>query len=157
MEFTKFYKVKTQKGSLKRRDFVLYMGLEKGQKSQSVWQNHQGVATRAKALCVPMGTPQNELGDALSSHWPPQTCWALVSHLGIHFPRHHISEEMETIVLNLTDWKTGRTLDKSIVYSTVIYERHKSPFFFMECPQWNFFRAQKVSLSLTIYNPLESF
>lgn len=29
--------------------------------------------------------------------------------------------------------------------------------FFMECPQWNFLRARKVSLSLTLYNPLESF
>ena len=44
-----------------------------------------------------------------------QTCRTLVAHVGTYFPRHHISEEMETIVLNLTDWKTGRNLDKPIV------------------------------------------
>lgn len=27
--------------------------------------------------------------------------------------------------------------------------------FLMECPQWSFFRARQVSLSLTLYNTLE--
>lgn len=65
------------------------------EKLELILQNYQeikvGATIRGKALCVPMGNLQKELGDIPSCHGVSQTLWALVSPRGIHFLRHHIS------------------------------------------------------------------